>query len=89
MAGLSRMDIERRRSGRRQGRGDLARDMPGLADPGDDDASGHPEQLCDRVAERTVEVGGKARQRLRLQRQHAARGGDRRNGRVGLIWGIG
>ena len=58
VAGLGRMDVERRRAGRGQGGGDLARDVAALAHAADDDASGHAGQQLDDGGERAVDRRG-------------------------------
>ena len=55
VAGLGRMDVERRRAGRGQGRGDLARDVAALAHAGDHDAAGDAGQQLDGRGERAVD----------------------------------
>ena len=61
MAGLARMDEKGRRSGGRQRRGDLARDVAGLAHAGDDDAAfDAANQLCrrDKGGSQAIPDGG-------------------------------
>ena len=86
VAGLGRMDVERRSAGRGQRGGDLARDVAALAHPGHHDASGHAGQQADHGRERRADPIGQAGQRLRLGDHHAAAAGDRRLGRGSGPW---
>ena len=85
VAGLGRMDELRRRAGRGQGRGDLARDMAALAHAGDDDpaaalAGADLRQAVDRRRERAVERLGQRADAVGLEGEDADRG---RTGWVG------
>ncbi|MNC93206.1 hypothetical protein D3C83_97860 [compost metagenome] len=73
MAGLGGVDEHRRRPGRGQGGGDLARHMAGLADAGADDAALGAEQGLDRLGEIRAQAVGQLAQRLGLDRQDPAR----------------
>jgi hypothetical protein len=55
--GLGGMDEQRGGAGRGQRRGDLARDMAGLAHAGDHDAAGRTRHQLDRAGEPHVETG--------------------------------
>ena len=52
VTGLGRVDEEGRLAGRGEGRGDLARDMPGFADAGHDHPAGRGRDRLDRFRER-------------------------------------
>ena len=70
---LGRVHEERRRAGRRERGGQLARDVPGLADAGHDDAPAALEDQVDRRDERRPEPRGQRRDRARLRREDLAR----------------
>ncbi len=87
MAGLGGVDEEGRRAGGGKGRGDLAADMAGLAESGDDQpALGVPDQLGG-SGKGHAEIG---LQRRRQRGDPAAFGVERAQGRLdGGINGIG
>ena len=65
MARFGGVHEERRRAGRGERRGDLARDMAGFADPGDDDAAGWPGGSARRSRQRATRAGLSARSQSR------------------------
>ena len=87
MAGFGGVHEERRRAGGGEGRGDLAADMAGFAEPGDDHAA---LGVADEIGR-----GGKGRAETDLQRRGdrgdaAALGVERAQGRLdGGVRGIG
>ncbi len=87
MARFGRMNEERRRAGGGEGRGDLAADMAGLAQAGNDQPSlGVPDQLGG-GSEGCAEIG---LQRRRQRGDPACLGVERAQGRLdGSISGIG
>ncbi len=76
VARLGGMDELRRRAGRGEGRGDLARDMAALAHAGDDDAARHRRQEVDGPRECLVESGRKRLQTGDFGLEHAPGDGD-------------
>jgi hypothetical protein len=95
VARLGRVHEERRRAGGSHGRGDLARDMTGLADADHDDAAAAVEQRADSSKEGSAEApvqradcGGLRREHIAAQRERTLRvetahGRRRRHDRCG------
>ena len=75
MARFRRMDEVRRRAGGGEGGGNLAADMPGLADARNDYAASRGQYGLDRMFQILRDVAGQYIQRLRLGDQHLPRGG--------------
>ncbi len=76
MAGFTRVHVERRRTGGRQGGGDLAGDVPGLAHAGGDHPAAAAQDRLAGLLERLAEAVGHRIQRLPLDFEHAAATGD-------------
>ncbi len=77
MARLAGMNELRGRSGRGEGRGDLARDMAALAHAGDRDAARSRRQQVDRLGEALIESLDERGQAGDLGAQHPARNANR------------
>ena len=75
VAGFARMHVERRGAGGGQGRGDLARDMAGLAHAGADHAAVAGQQQPAGIGERAVDARGDRGQALGLDLDDAAAAG--------------
>ena len=75
MGGLAGMHVERRGAGRGQGRRDLARDMAGLAHAGAHHAAAAGQDRPAGGGEVAINASGHGRQRLALDREHAAPAG--------------
>ena len=77
---VGRVDEEGRRAGRRERGGELARDVPGLADAADHDAAAAAVEDVDRADERVRQPRGQRVDRARLGGEHAARQRERAGG---------
>ena len=76
MGGLGGVDEERRLAGGGQGRGDLAADVAGLADPGQHHPALGGGEGLDRPGEVLAQAGRQPGQGVGLDTQHAPAGGD-------------
>ena len=89
VARLGRMDEKGRRSGRGKGRRDLARDMPGFADAGHNDAAARGRDDLDRLGECGAKAAFASFPQRRLERIEAlalgADGAERRKNGAGLL----
>jgi hypothetical protein len=84
--GFARMHVERRRAGGSEGRGDLARDVPGFAHADADHASPAIEQQPARRGERAIDAGRHGVQAIGLDAEHAtAARGEIERGGVGWL----
>jgi hypothetical protein len=76
VGGLGGVDEQRRLAGGGQGRGDLARHVTRLADPGQDHPALGGGHGLDRLDEVGAEAVGQPGQSIGLDAQHAPAGGD-------------
>ena len=83
MAGFGRVHEERRRAGGRQRGGDLAADVPGLADAADDHPSAARQQQLARPREAIAQAVGESGDGVGLDLQDLARPGEQRAGPPG------
>jgi hypothetical protein len=89
VAGLARVDVERRGAGGSQGGGDLARHVAGLAHAGGDHPAAAGQDQAAGLGEGRADAGADGRQGLRFDVEDAATAGDQAVGIGGRLGGGG